>query len=313
MPIVNKALVKAGYKNIKSIVTTFDSGGDTGRIRTDERGRVLAFSDYWRALISLWIDGKQKQSWEEVLKFRDGRGRNFGNSFFQFLSEKTKNFSSVGNLFKDLTKADLKGEVIPVSTEPAEICFVTESNKKYCGEHHLDDLRMSLDRVKSIWLSKKIKANPEAIKAIEKAKLIIFCPGSMFGSVIINLLPEGMRKAMKKTKAVKLLMTNIMSVANENRLFTQIEYVKTFKEYTSSDFDIVLMPDFGKLNQRLLREVIKSYSLENSRPIKYKEEKKNNVLIKDLIIIDKINLRVRHSEDKLAKFFARMDLCLKRS
>ena len=51
MPIVNKALIRAGFENIKSIVTTFDSGGDTGRMRTDERGRVLAFSDYWRALI----------------------------------------------------------------------------------------------------------------------------------------------------------------------------------------------------------------------------------------------------------------------
>jgi len=46
MPTINKALVKAGFSNIKSIVTTFDNGGDSGRIRTDERGNVLAYSDY---------------------------------------------------------------------------------------------------------------------------------------------------------------------------------------------------------------------------------------------------------------------------
>jgi len=312
MPIINRSLIKAGFINIKSIVTTFDSGGDTGRIRTDERGKVLAFSDYWRALISLWSDGRQKQVWEEVLRFKDGRGRNFGNSFFQFLAEKTKNITNVEKLFKDLTGADLRGEVIPVSLEPAELCFETESNKKYNGEHHLDDMRMSFDRVKRIWLSKKVMANPEALAAIMRAKLIIFCPGSMYGSVIINLLPLGMKEKLEKTKAVKLLMTNIMSVANENRLSSQIEYSETFKKYIVSDFDLVLMPDFSKLDQKILKNVFKSYSLEHSRPIRYKGNGMKNVLIEDIAVIDKKYLRIRHSEVKMANFFARMDLCLKK-
>jgi 2-phospho-L-lactate transferase/gluconeogenesis factor (CofD/UPF0052 family) len=46
MPVVTRSLIRAGFTNIKSIVTTFDNGGDSGRIRTDERGNVLAFSDY---------------------------------------------------------------------------------------------------------------------------------------------------------------------------------------------------------------------------------------------------------------------------
>ena len=71
MPVVNRALVRAGFDNISSIVTTFDSGGDTGRMRTDERGSVLAFSDYWRSLISLWKDGKKRAVWEEMLSWRD--------------------------------------------------------------------------------------------------------------------------------------------------------------------------------------------------------------------------------------------------
>ena len=108
MPIVNKALIKAGFENISSIVTTFDSGGDTGRMRTDERGRILAFSDYWRALISLWDDGKQKEIWEEMLRYRDGRGRNFGNTFFQFLSDNQKHLFRSGSFYHNL---DLTGIV----------------------------------------------------------------------------------------------------------------------------------------------------------------------------------------------------------
>ena len=93
MPVVNQALVKLGFGNIASIVTTFDSGGDTGRIKTDERVQVLAFSDYWRSLLSLWKENRQKKVWEKMLIFRDGRGRNFGNSFFQFMSEKAGSLS----------------------------------------------------------------------------------------------------------------------------------------------------------------------------------------------------------------------------
>jgi len=62
MPIINSSLVAAGFTNINSIVTTFDSGGDTGRMRTDERGKILAFSDYWRSLISLWMMVNRKNN-----------------------------------------------------------------------------------------------------------------------------------------------------------------------------------------------------------------------------------------------------------
>ncbi len=161
MPIVNKALIRVGFNNIKSIVTTFDSGGDSGRMRTDERGRILAFSDYWRALISLWDDGKQKEIWQEMLRFRDGRGRNFGNMFFQFLSEKEGKLSDVDSAFEALTGAKLKGSVVPVSTDSANFCFKTISGKEYYGEHNLDDLRMSLDKVDNIWLMPKVKARTD--------------------------------------------------------------------------------------------------------------------------------------------------------
>ena len=127
MPIINKALIGAGFENIRSIVTTFDNGGDTGRMRTDERGRIMAFSDYWRSLISLWQDGKQKENWEEMLRFRDGRDRNFGNIFFQFMTERVGNLSNVDVLFSELTGAKLKGAVVPVSLEPADVCFRTKS------------------------------------------------------------------------------------------------------------------------------------------------------------------------------------------
>jgi len=306
MPIVNKALVMAGFTQIKSIVTTFDSGGDTGRIRTDERGQVLAYSDYWRSLISLWADGEQKELWEEMLQFRDGRSRNFGNTFFQFMAEKVGNLSKVDKLFSQLTGAKLMGEVVPVSLEPADICFTTLSGKQFCGEHHLDNQRMSADKVVEIRLEPEVRANSEAVKSILEAELIIMCPGSMYGSVVINLLPKGMREAYRDSKAKKILMANIMSVANENNDFSQCEYVAVFKKYLGINrpFDLVLIADLEKLDQGQLKKVKEYYAMEHSKPIvKCDEISDYETRLVDLAVIEEKHMRLRHSEEKMAKIF----------
>jgi uncharacterized cofD-like protein len=310
MPIVNKALILAGFGNIRSIVTTFDSGGDTGRMRTDERGRILAFSDYWRSLISLWQDGKQKENWEEMLRFRDGRGRNFGNMFFQFMAERVGNLAKVDKMFGELTGAELKGEVVPVSLEPADICFKTKSGKEYCGEHYLDSLRMSLDGVEEIWLDPEVSANEEAVEAIRKAEVIIMCPGSMYSSVIINLLPKGIREAYQKSMAKKILMTNIMSVANENNGFSQEEYVKVFEKYleAKNPFDLVIMVDLDKLDKISMDKVLEFYKMENSYPLKYlRNVGSYKTVLADIGTIENKNMRLRHSEEKLAKFFRSLE------
>lgn len=313
MPIINQALVKAGFNNISSIVTTFDSGGDTGRIRTDERGGVLAFSDYWRALLSLWNDGEQKTYWQEMLKYRDGRGRNFGNLFFQFMTEKAGDLSKVDSMFSLLTDANICGQVVPVATEPVDVCFETKSGKKYIGEHNMDDLRMSLDIVKRVWLSKRINANPEAVKSVIEADTVIICPGSLYGSVLTNLLPVGMSESLEKTKAKKILVTNIMSVCNETNNFDQDDYVNVINQYAKMNFDLILMPDLSLLKHSLLEDVYGSYNDEHSAPIKYNVSGKNKVVLADIVHVDEVNLRLRHSEDKLAQFFAKMEYVAKKN
>jgi uncharacterized cofD-like protein len=305
--VINQALVRAGFKDIRSVVTTFDNGGDTGRIRTDERGQVLAFSDYWRALISLWDDGEQKDIWEEMLRYRDGKERNFGNNFFQFMAEKTGNLSEVDSLFCKLTGAKLEGKVIPVTLSPADICFSTVSGKKYCGEHYLDDLRMSQDSVNDVWLEPEIQANPEAIEAIKDSDVVIVCPGSVYGSLITNFLPKGIKEAFAESKAKKILMVNVMLTANENLIKSQVDYLKMFEKYLETEFDSVLMADMSKLDQEKLKKVYGFYALENSTPIEYSDDCRIKTEMADIVTIDENNWRLRHSESKLADYFAKME------
>ena len=308
MPVINRALIKAGFDNINSIVTTFDSGGDTGRIRTDERGGVLAFSDYWRSLISLWDNGEQKELWKDMLRYRDGRGRNFGNTFFQFLAEKEGNLGEVDSLFSKLTGAKLKGEVIPVSLGLANICLKTISGKEYVGENFIDDLRMSDDKIAEIWLNPQVKANKEAVNALEKAELIILCPGTTYGSVLPNFLPTGMTKAFNKSKAKKILMTNILATANEISNASQKGYVDIFRKYLKNDnpFDFVLMADVTKLDKKMFKKVLNFYKLEHSMLVKPVKDKLIKTVLADIATIEVKNMRLRHSEEKLGEFFSQL-------
>jgi uncharacterized cofD-like protein len=305
MPIINKGLIKAGFRNINSIVTTFDNGGDTGRLRTDERGKVLAFSDYWRSLISLWVDSKQKEVWEEMLRYRDGRGRNFGNTFFQFLSEKEGNLGEIDDLFSKLTGAELYGEVIPVSLNPSNVCFKTISGKEYKGENFVDELRMSCDKIDKIWLSPMVNANKKAIETVESADLIIVGPGTTYGSTLPNFLPTGMREAYNRSKAKKIFMVNVFSTANEAKKSNQLCYVEIFEKFLKNKkpFDLVIMVDLKKLNKDILKKVFYFYELEHAKLVKRKITSKFKTITADLATIEEKNMRIRHSEDKLSDFF----------
>jgi uncharacterized cofD-like protein len=310
MPIVNKALIKAGFKNIYPIVTTFDSGGDTGRMRTDERGQILAFSDYWRALISLWDDGNQKEVWEEMLRYRDGRGRNFGNIFFQFLAEKEVNLGEVDRFFSKLTGAKLKGKVIPVSLESSNLCFRTISKKEYRGENFIDEFRMSNDRIDKIWLDPKVKANPKAIDILKSVDVIILGPGTIYGSVLSNFLPKGIIEAFNKSRAKKIFLVNIFSPANETKSASQTEYIKIFERYlkTKSPFDLVLMADLSVLDRKILKKIINFYKLEHATLVRKIKNSDLKIKMADIAVVDKNNMRLRHSEKKLGEYFRNLKL-----
>ena len=138
--------------------------------------------------------------------------------------------------------------------------------------------------------------------------MIIICPGSMYGSILVNFLPRGAKEAYRQSKARKILLTNIMSVANENYKFSQDDYVRVFAKTIKAKkpFDLVIMPDLQKLNRKTLKKVLKFYELENSLPIKPNLRSKNKTIVADIATIEEKNYRLRHDPQKLAKIFARI-------
>jgi len=192
--------------------------------------------------------------------------------------------------------------------ELSNVCLKTISGKEYKGENYVDDLRMSDDKIAQIWLDPEVKANKKAIEALEDSEVIILCPGTTYGSILPNFLPKGMMEAYTKSRAKKILMTNILATANEIEDATQRGYVDIFKKYLLVDslFDLILMADVSSLDKKLFDKALSYYKLEHANLVKMVENYPIKTIVADIAIIEEKNMRLRHSEEKLGKLFGEL-------
>lgn len=318
--IITQALLLAGFKNLSCIAASMDSGGKTGIIRSDERDQVIAISDLLRTLISLISSTNHKKNikaFTDLVSFTDGRQRNLGYTIYYALLEMYQNdFMKVQQHLEHLLGIKFDGTVIPVTTDSSNICFETKNGTVYHGEHELDKQSMSKNTIKDLWLDPDVPATPQAITALENADFIIFCPGSLYGSVIANFLPIGITEALKTSKAQKILITNLVSNRNQTHHFTPQKYLKVFQHFTNLDkpFDILVSPHISqKAFERKYPKVAKSYALEHAHFLGWTEtelrefsDKDIKVITSDIISITPHLNRLRHDPRKLSHVFQQL-------
>jgi len=320
-PIVLRALIRAGFKQINAICTAMDSGGQTGVIRSDERDRVIAVSDLLRNLLALMppksIELSNVTMFTEMLNFSDGRNRNLGYTIYYALLEKYKNdYLQVQRALEQLLGIQFDGRAMPVTSRPATICFQSGGGVVHYGEHELDRYSMSQDMIEKVWIEPLVPATPEAIEAITQATHLIYCPGSIYGSVIANLLPKGVNNALKESSATKILISNLVSVRNETHQFTPEDYWRLFQTYTGLErpFDIMVAPDlsreaFEKQYSKIAAHYAKEYSYFlgwTAAELKQVRDKGVKIEQCDHYSPTLQFNRLRHDPDKLARVLKRM-------
>lgn len=319
-PIIAQALLLAGYKKLSCIAASMDSGGKTGIIRSDERDQVIAISDLLRTVISLISTTHHKKnikSFIDLVSFTDGRQRNLGYTIYYALLEMYQNdFIKVQDHLERLLGIKFDGTVIPVTTDSSNLCFKTKNGTIFRGEHELDKQSMSKNTITDLWLDPDVPATPQAIEAIEKADFIIYCPGSLYGSVISNFLPTGIKEALAVTQAQKILITNLVSNRNQTHHFTPDKYLKVFRKFTGlqKPFDILISTNITpNAFERRYPKVCKSYALEHShflswtdKDLKSSIDKDIKVLTSDIISITPQLNRLRHDPRKLSKVLKKL-------
>jgi len=294
--------------NLTAIVSMADDGGSTGALRT-ELG-VLPPGDVRQCLVALSTSDVFMNKLMNH-RFTEGslKGHSFGNILISALEQVTGSFDKA--IEKTSEILNIKGKVIPITLEDITLIAKLENGMVLQGEHKIDT--SNLTGLEKIYLKKDAEANPKALKAIEKADLIIIGPGDIYTSLLPNLLVRGVPKAIKKNKNPKVFVCNLMNKLGHTNNFCIVDLVEEIEKYLKDTFDFVLFNTSEPLLDltNIYKEDGQETVLINLEKIKQrKSSSKTQFLGTDLLSSVSIETQkgdnikrslVRHSPEKLAK------------
>lgn len=279
---------------LTAVVSMMDSGGSTGKLR-DEFG-FLPPGDVRRCLIAL---SPETSGLRKLFEYRFSKGvglngHNLGNLFLTALRDITgKEEEAIQEAARIL---NIKGRVLPVTTTNCQVGAILENGQVVVGETNIDIPRHDPSlRVKKLLLVPKPKAYHETVKAILSADKIVLGPGDLYSSVIPNLLVPGITSAIKKSKAKKVYVCNIMTKHGETTGFKASDFVHEVEKYLGKGvIDYVICN-----NKKPSEHLLKDYEKEKAEFVEPDLDNKKLKVIKTNLL-DDIHL-ARHNPDKLAK------------
>jgi uncharacterized cofD-like protein len=245
--------------DLAAVVTVTDDGGSSGRLRKDFN--MLAPGDLRNCMVAL--------SEEEALlarlfnhRFRAGdslQGHNFGNLFLAALTEITGDFAQAVQLSSKILAT--RGRIYPATTANTTLVAEMDDGSFVRGETRIT---ASHRRIVELTLDPPNPAPlPETMEAIERADLITVGPGSLYTSLITNLLVEGIPAALADARGLRVYICNLMTQANESLNLTAAEHIERIYEHTRAPiFDCALINTAPFSPETLAR-----YAAEGASPI----------------------------------------------
>src|SRR6056297_2640265 len=242
---------------LSAIVSMADNGGSTGVLR--EEFGVLPPGDIRRALVAL---SESEELLCELFNYRFEKGslegHNFGNLFLTALSEMEGSFQQ--GVEQAMTLLNVKGKVLPVTTEDAQLHAELENGQVIKGETNIDvpkhDGNLKIERV---FLKPECSINPKAKKNLKEADVIVIGPGDLYTSIVPNLLVDGVPEVIKGSNADVVYICNLMTKFGETNGFKASDFIDTVKKYLQQTPDYVLINSKKPSSER-----IKKYEQEGA-------------------------------------------------
>lgn len=279
--------------DITAIVTVADDGASSGRLR--QEFNTPAVGDLRNVLAAL---SESEPVAQELLQYRfdtysDLDKHALGNliltAMYDITGSLTKSLESLSRIF------NIKGRVLPVTEDKAILVAETTNGEIIEGE---SKITKAGKHIKKIYYKNKVRATSEVIEAIKEADLIIIGIGSLYTSIIPNLLPKEMKNALSSSKAKKMYICNIMSEHGETDDFKVSDCIKQINKYVSPNFiDTVLV------NKRIVPDnILELYKEEKSSQILLDKEeiKKMGVHLISADLLSTDNNQARHDYIKTA-------------
>jgi uncharacterized cofD-like protein len=306
LPMVLKGLARRNGKegspalDITAIVAMSDDGGSSGRLRRT-RG-TLPPGDIRNCLVAL---APETGPLSEIFQYRfNGRkglaGHSLGNLLIAAIAEKKGDFLEAVRLSGQLLNT--AGQVIPSTLAPVQLVAHLEDHTQVVGERNLGKTRQRVERVS---LSPKLPPPSEGIlEAILNADLVTMGPGSLFSSLLPNLLVDGVAQALRQTKALKVLVSNLMTQPGETDGMDATEHVEAIHHHAGHVVDAILVNAAPLPPQAVAR-----YERKGSVPVTWDRDE-----LIDLGVIPveadllKSGMKIRHDSVKLSRALLKLAL-----
>jgi uncharacterized cofD-like protein len=229
--------IKRYTGNIVAIVTVADDGGSSGRLR--EEYRVLPPGDIRQCLTAL---AETEPLMTELFQHRFGgdgslSGHSFGNLFITAMAEITGDFEHA--IRESGRVLAVRGQIVPSTLSDVTLC-ATAGEEVRVGESRVPQGNGRIDRV--FLEPNDAYVNPEAETAILDAELIVIGPGSLYTSILPNLLVVGMIEALRASPAVKVYVCNLAGQPGETMGYAVSDHLRTIEEHVDGNlFDYVIV------------------------------------------------------------------------
>ena len=278
--------------HISAVVSVCDDGRSTGRLR--EEFNIFAVGDIRKVIVSL---SETEPLFEELLNYRfettsDLNGHTVGNLLLTALCNITGNVQEGIEMIGKVLK--IKGKVLPFTLDSPVLIGKMEDGSVVRGEHNITECP---SRIENVCYEEDVKVNPNVLKAIHKADLVILSMGSLYTSIIPDLLSKDLINELDNSKAKIMYVCNMMTQPGETDGFKVSDHVKILNQYLGKKKISVLIANDGDIPQELLDK----YSTEEQKdPVLFDEENCSDL---DVILSDYVTLRdgtIKHDVDKLS-------------
>lgn len=260
--------LKNYFEDLTAIVTMADDGGSTGMLREDFG--ILPPGDVRRALVALAKTDDKLMSDLFNYRFAEGQGlvgHSFGNLMLAALERVTGNFE---HAIREASKIlGVQGRVIPVTLAKTKLYAELENGQVIRGETNIDiPHHDGTLKIKKVWLEPEARINKSAEEAILNADMVVIGPGDLYTSILPNIVVRGVKEALKKTKAKKVYVTNLMTKFGETHAFKASDFLKVVEQYIGKNvIDYVVVN-----NKKPSPERLRSYVLERASWVEFDKE-----------------------------------------
>jgi uncharacterized cofD-like protein len=294
--LVGKTEEDLWIESLSAIVTVSDDGGSSGRLR--EELQMLPPGDIRNCMIALSEDSNLLSRLFRHRFRGDGElgGHSFGNLFLAALTEVTGDFTEAIKLSSDILAS--KGHIFPATISDVRLAAELEDGTVVRGETQISASKTPIRHLRLE--PEKCLPLPEALRAIRAADIITVGPGSLYTSILPNLLVAQVARVIGQTRATKIFVNNLMTQPGETDGYSAREHLETIKKYAPEiHFDFVVVN-----NRRVSEEQAALYAAEGAYQIGIDDsiddalDQTTEIVRADLLYDGE---KVRHNSDRIAQ------------